>query len=158
MRWALPLLALIAAAPAPVAAQSVGDCGEIVSARNLPEPWEDHSAGYAEGQVRVAVIDTREPAAAARHLMVLSPPRDEIGDRQCRLVSLLPGEGPDQHPTGFTDIDFAAREASYDPQTGLEIVLPVEAFHSEAQRFDWAEMRVWISQSTGDVTAEIAGS
>lgn len=148
------LAALLLASPA--AAQSVGDCGDIVSARNLAEPWEQSSASYAEGAVRLAVIDTMEPAAAAVHLMVLSPPRNEIGDRQCRLVSLSQADGG--APFGFFAIDFAARSASYDPSRGLVVRLPVESFVPETGSGDPAEMTLIINQSTGEITADIAGS
>ncbi|WBU56774.1 hypothetical protein [Paracoccus sediminicola] len=137
----------------PAVAQSVGDCDARVSARSLPEPWEDHTAVYANGDVRVAVIDTLEPAAAAVHLMVLSPPLSEIGDRQCRLVSLSRAEGG--AASGFFNIDFAGRSADYDPARGLVLDIPVETFRPETGMGAPATLNVTINQSTGDVTAEV---
>ncbi|MFV0300337.1 MAG: hypothetical protein ACK5IP_05570 [Paracoccus sp. (in: a-proteobacteria)] len=153
MKHALTGLLLLAT---PGMAQSVGECTELASARNLQEPWEETTATYANGDIRVAVLDSIEPAAAAVHLMILSPPRDEIGDRQCRLVSLAPADGG--VPTGFLAIDFAARSASYDPARGLVLRLPVEAFVPETGTGDRVEMTVIINQSSGGVTADIAGS
>lgn len=148
------LLALMLLA-APAAAQSVGDCGDWTVAQNLPEPWENHTATYAEGQIRVAVLDTMEPAAAAMHLLVISPPLDEAGGRQCKVVSLSGGEG---RPSGFLNIDFGAREASYDPARGLVLSMPVEAFNPGTSAGEQGELTVTINQSSGEVTAEVTGS
>ncbi len=52
---------------APVAAQTVGDCDTWqTSARNLAEPWEANSRTFANGDIRVALLDTIEPAAPLR--------------------------------------------------------------------------------------------
>ena len=152
MKAALVALMLLAA---PAAVQSVGDCRAWVSAQNLPEPWEDHAATYAEGKIRVAVLDTLEPAAAAVHLLVISPPLDETGGRQCKVVSLVGGEGA---PSGFLNLDFKAREASYDPARGLVLSMPVEAFNPGTSAGDQGELTVTINQSSGEVTAEVTGS
>ena len=149
------VLSILLATPA--AAQSVGDCdANTVSARNLQEPWQDTTSSYANGDVRMAVIDTIEPAAAAVHLMILSPPRNEIGDRQCKLVSL--SQADSGAPFGFFDIDFAARSAEYDAERGLTLRIPIEAYVPETGSGDPAELTVRINQSTGEITAEIAGS
>ncbi len=140
---------------APAMAQSVGDCGDTVTARNLAEPWEANSATYAGGDIRVAVIDTLEPAAAAVHLMVLSPPRNEVGDRQCRLISFEQAEGG--VGIGFFDIDFAKRSAEYDPSRGLTLTVPVEAFDVDTGGGKPHQMKVTINQSSGEVTAMVAG-
>ena len=147
------LLALMLLA-APAAAQSVGDCGDWTVAQNLPEPWENHTATYAEGQIRVAVLDTMEPAAAAMHLLVLSPPLDDLGGRQCRVVSLA-GSGTGQ-PTGFQNIDFPGREARYDAARGLVLAMPVEGFNPDKGAGDQGELTVTINQSSGEVTAEVS--
>ena len=149
MKWALAALLLAA----PAAAQSVGDCGDLTLAQYLPEPWEDHTATYAEGQIRVAVLDTMEPAAAAMHLLVISPPLDDAGGRQCKLVSLSGGAG---QPSGFLNIDFGAREARYDPARGLVLAMPVEAFSPDKAVGNQGELTVTVNQSSGEVTAEVA--
>ena len=153
MKIAVAALMLLAA---PVAAQSVGDCGEWSSAANLPEPWADHTATYAEGRIRVAVLDTLEPAAAAMHLLVISPPLDELGERQCKVVSMAGGGAG--APSGFLNLDFGAREASYDPARGLVLALPVEGFNPDTGKGDPGELTVTVNQSTGEITAEVTGS
>lgn len=150
MKAILPLLALLAA---PSFAQSVGDCGEWSLARNLPEPWEENSATYANGQLRLAVLDTLEPAATAIHLMILSPPLDELGDRQCKTVSLVAAPDQGGWPTGFMAIDFAARRADYDPVTGLQITLPVRVFNPGLPDGDRAALDITINQQTGQIGA-----
>ena len=114
IRLAIALLFLASS----VNAQSVGPCGWQTSAQALVEPWEQNSAQFANGEVRLAAIDTVEPAAAAAYLLVLSPPRNELGDRQCRLVGFS-----DQ--IGFAAIYFEELTSDYDPAIGLMFDLPV---------------------------------
>ncbi|CAN0606350.1 unnamed protein product, partial [Ectocarpus sp. 12 AP-2014] len=73
----------------PSLAQSVGDCDWRASAQALVEPWDapENTRTFANGDVRLAIIDTIEPAAGAFHLIILSPPYDEVGGRQCQVVS-----------------------------------------------------------------------
>lgn len=133
--------------PAGAQAAAVTDCDEKASAWNLVEPWETHSASYAKGEIRVAVIDTGDPAAAAVHLLVFSPPVGEAGFRQCRLVSLT-AEG-----SGFHDLDFPARKASYDPARGLTLTIPAETFVPETGQGTPATLTVTIDQRSGKVGA-----
>ncbi|MFD1796653.1 hypothetical protein FQV27_13040 [Paracoccus aurantiacus] len=148
------LATVLTLAAMPVAAQSVGECGEWTSARNIAEPWEDHTATYAEGRVRIAVLDTVEPAAAAVHLMILSPPLDEIGGRQCRVIS-LDGRSDGGWPSGFLNIDFSGRSARYDEVDGLTLSLPVETYEASTGGADRALLSVTINQSTGEITAKV---
>ncbi|MDO5620046.1 MAG: hypothetical protein Q4G24_01100 [Paracoccus sp. (in: a-proteobacteria)] len=120
MKW----LAILAALTGPAAAQSVGPCGEWAAAENIAEPWEDNTDTFANGAVRVALLDVGEPALAAEHLLILSPPFDLRQMRRCRVVSaVVAPEGG--WPSGFFRMDFAGRKASYDPATGLKLVIPV---------------------------------
>lgn len=152
IKYLLPLLLICG----PAMAQTVGECGRLTSAAYLAEPWEENSAAFANGQVRAALMDTIEPAAAAVHLLVLSPPRNEVGDRQCRLVSLSRSEGGG--PVGFFSVDFAAHKAEYDPARGLVLTMPVASYDAETGGGDPAEMTLTINQSTGEVMAEVSGS
>lgn len=147
IRYALPLLFLAA----PAFAQSVGECGQLTSAAYLAEPWEENSATFANGEVRVALIDTIEPAAAAVHLLVLSPPRNEVGDRQCSFVSLSRSEGGG--PIGFFNVDFSDHDAEYDPARGLVLTIPIETYVPETGGGEPAELTLTINQSTGEITA-----
>ncbi len=130
----------------PVVAQEAFECDFPARADSLVEPWEENSRTFANGDVRLALLDTIEPAAGALHLLVLSPPYDEVGGRQCRTVSISEG-------IGFAGLDFATLEASYDPAVGL-------IFHVTASEYDpdtggaYAKrLAITLNQSTGDIRA-----
>ncbi|MFN0262344.1 hypothetical protein ACKTEK_00550 [Tepidamorphus sp. 3E244] len=125
---AVGLATLAAATLYPFAgqAQSVNDCDWVASARNLVEPWGDYTRTFSNGEVRIALLDTVEPAAGALHSLVLSPPRSELGDRQCRVISYAPG-------IGFPGLDFGQLDASYDPATGLTFTVPGSIFENDVQ-------------------------
>ena len=139
------LLTPLAAAAQPV---SVGPCTEAASAENLVEPWTGNTATYGNGAIRVALLDTAEPAAAPVHLMVLSPPMNELGLRGCKLVSLSAG-------SGFYDIDFAGRSADYDAATGLTLRLPAQRFVPDTGQGAPAVLTVTINQSTGEIAGDL---
>ena len=149
----LPAILLVTALPA--AAQSVGDCGEWVSAANIVEPWEENAASYANGEVRLAQLDTIEPAGAPVHLLILSPPYGEGQERQCRTVSLV-GAPEGGWPSGFWSMDFPARTSSYDPATGLTVVIPVKTFVPETGDGAPARLTVTINQATGQIGAKLS--
>lgn len=116
----LTAAALSVLAAPQVQAQSAHICDDWQSqAWNLAEPWDANSRVFANGAIRVALIDTVEPAAAAFFLLVLHPlPGDEMQGRNCHLV----GQGP---LIGFAGVDFASLTAAYDPANGLVLTLPV---------------------------------
>lgn len=139
------LLALTLAAPAP--AQTVIACdGWQASARNIPEPWEANTRTFANGAIRVALLDTIEPAAGAFYLLVLTPPHDELGSRACGLVA--EGDGG----IGFAGLEFDRIGASYDPARGLTLRMPVSRFAPATGGFDPAILAVTINQATGAIT------
>ncbi|MBC9247815.1 hypothetical protein H4P12_14130 [Paracoccus sp. 11-3] len=151
------LLPILLLTTGPAFAQSVGDCGEWTSARNLPEPWEDSTATYADGNVRLAILDTLEPAAAAVHLMVISPPLNELGERQCKTVSFSGPPDSEGWPSGFMSVDFSGRQAAYNPQTGLQIAFPIQVFNPDTADGDHGELNITINQQTGEIMAEVSG-
>lgn len=123
-------------------------CDEGTRADTLAEPWEANIATYADGAIRVARLDFAEPAAAAVKLLVLSPPHDELGLRQCRVIGL--GDG-----LGLGDIDFAARQASYDPQRGLTLSMPARMPLLDDDPDDgWFQMFVTINQASGEISVQ----
>ncbi len=128
----------------PVFAGDVVDCDWQSQARNLAEPWEENTRLFANGAVRLALLDTVEPAAGAFHLLVLSPPYNELGDRQCRVVSL---EGS----IGFSGIDFANVGAAYDPSVGLIFNFEAHRFDSGYNDFLPITLEVTLNQATGDI-------
>lgn len=128
----------------PALAGDVVECDWQSQARNLAEPWEDNTRLFANGAVRLALLDTVEPAAGAFHLLVLSPPYDELGDRQCKVVSLEGG-------VGFSGIDFANVGAAYDPSIGLIFNFEAQRFDSDYNDFLPITLEVTLNQATGAI-------
>jgi hypothetical protein len=118
MKQVLAALALTLAA-APATAQNVGDCDGLGSAANIVEPWESYSRSFANGDVRLALLDAIEPGAVPFHLLLLAPSHEEMGGRICKVISLEPG-------IGFHNIFWDEVEARYDPAVGLIFHAPVE--------------------------------
>ena len=127
-------------------AQSVEGCDWQASAHTLIEPWEDHTQTFSNGEVRLAMLDTIEPAAGAFHLLILSPPYDELGIRQCQTIGL--GSG-----IGFSGILWEALNAGYDPAVGLVFEVPVSKLDPETGDFPTSLLSITLNQSTGDISA-----
>ena len=146
----LAAVVLFALAAMPAAAQETADCDWRAAAANLPEPWESPAVTrtFANGEVRLAVLDTIEPAAAAFYLLILSPPRDEVGGRQCRIV----GSGGD---LGFAGMSLAGLEASYGAARGLVFLIPVRLMRPEDGTFRGAVLTVSVNQATGAIAASV---
>lgn len=145
----LPTLGLFAVSvccAAPAAAQHVGECDWLASAWLVAEPWEQYSRTFANGDVRVALIDAIEPGAVPFHLLILSPPWDELGARQCRVLSLDPG-------IGFSGVDFAALQAWYDPAAGLFFSVPVSVYEEATGGFGDRMLDFTLNQATGAIEA-----
>ncbi|MEM1233339.1 MAG: hypothetical protein AAGH70_04365 [Pseudomonadota bacterium] len=131
----------------PATAFEVGPCDWRASAAAIAEPWEENTATYARGMVRLALLDTVEPAAGAFHILVLSPPFDEIGTRQCRVIS----QG---NSIGFAGADFKTLSTSYDPAKGLTFRMSVTLFDPETAGFKEADVAFTLNQATGAITLE----
>lgn len=130
------------------AAQEVGDCDWRSSAQNLGEPWTEYSRTFSNGKTRVALLDVGEPAAAAFYLMILSPPYDELGFRQCKIVSHTNGGG-------FGFLNFQAMRSSYDPARGLTFTLPAEMY-IDGINSDKYTLDVTLNQATGVITPRLS--
>ncbi|SMX39802.1 hypothetical protein [Octadecabacter ascidiaceicola] len=141
------LVSLIAATflASPLAAQTAFPCNWQARADNIVEPWEDNIATFANGAVRVALLDTIEPAAAAYYLLVLHPPLDEMAGRSCTTVGLDDG-------LGYAGMFFSELDASYDPATGLTLQIPAVIYLPEQSFQNAVLLSIAINQSTGDVT------
>lgn len=129
-------------------AQSVGDCNQIAAAYNLVEPWEENARTFSNGKTRLAVLDTVEPAAGAYHILVLSPPYDPLGGRQCRIVSLQLG-------LGFSGISFDMLEAAYDPSVGLMFTVPVQRLDPASGGYTPNTLYMELNQATGSLFADL---
>ena len=127
---------------APATAQTVQPCDWQARADAIAEPWEDNTRTYANGNVRLALIDTVEPAAGAYHVLVLSPPFGELGERQCRTVGLEQG-------MGFAGIDFGSLNAAYDASVGLVFELDVQRYAPDMDAFLPARLHFSVNQGTG---------
>ena len=139
-------LALALLAP-PATAQTAIDCyGFQASARNQVEPWEANTRTFGNGEIRATLLDTVEPAAGAYYLMILAPPRDDLGSRNCAVIA--EGDGS----IGFAGLDFAQLGASYDPTRGLTLRMPVQRFAPGTGGFDPAILAVTINQAAGTIT------
>jgi len=141
------LLPALILAAAPAVAQEVTDCDWRASAQAIAEPWADNTRTFSNGKTRLALLDTVEPAAGSQHLLFLSPPYGELGERQCRVVSLSGG-------IGFLEILFHELAADYDPATGLSFSVPVHLYDPDTgtARAGFSVLRVTLNQATGDMT------
>lgn len=151
MRQGLGILAacLQALAALPAQAVTVAACDGLASVQSIAEPWEANTRTFANGEIRLVVLDTIEPAAGAFHLAILHPPRDELGSPMCSQVSASEG-------MGFGGMDIGPATASYDPARGLTVSLPVSVYDPDAAEFYTVKrLSVTINQSTGQVQAVV---
>lgn len=156
MRFLSKTIFALTAATLPMIAQAqvTTECGWVGNPANILEPWEANSRTFANGNIRIAILDTGgEPVCCAAHLLVLSPSgdgRDGPIYRQCRVVSAQPGQG-------FYQMDFTGLNASYDPARGLLVSVPVAHWHQGVETGQspiWERMDIRINQATGAVTYE----
>ena len=143
MRFIYPFIATLLASP--LAAQTAFPCDWQAHMDNIVEPWEENIATFANGAVRVALLDTIEPAAASYYLLVLHPPVNQMAGRICTTVSLDDG-------LGYAGMFFDELEASYDPEAGLILQIPAIIYQPEQSFQNSALVKISIDQSTGDVT------
>ncbi len=141
--------ALVLALAGPAAAQNVVPCDWQASAQALAEPWEENSKTFANGKVRVAFLDTFEPAIGFAWFLVLSPPFEDTGDRQCRVV----GASED---IGFAGLFFDTLTSSYHPLTGLTLQVDVRFYDAATDGLVRRPLVVTLNQSTGEMTASYA--
>lgn len=135
--------ALVALSPLPAVAQQSADvlpCDWQARADAIVEPWEANTRTFSNGKTRLALLDTIEPAAGWAWLLVLSPPNDELGGRQCRVVGL--------NGMGFAGMDFAQLASGYDPSVGLTFAVPVQVMAPDGRMW-WQTLSVTLNQATG---------
>ena len=136
--------ALLAVSATHVGAQDITDCDWRARADAIVEPWAEFSRTFANGNVRLALTDVVEPAVGAFRILVISPPYDEIGARQCKLVGFEGG-------LGFAGVTFEALDASYDPAVGLIFDVPVMTYNLETSGFDEWTLVFTLNQATGEI-------
>jgi hypothetical protein len=153
VRGSVPAAALIAAlAASPVGAQYMLGCNDswLASPIFIAEPWEQNTRTWANGAIRLAVLDTMgEPACCSVHLLVISPNlRSEMpGHVECGVISAHEGE------LGWSDIDLHGARSSYDAVRGLLISVPVRTY-VDGIDFRPGTLRVRINQQIGAVSFE----
>ena len=134
---------------APAAAQTAFPCDLQARADAIVKPWDDNTATFANGAVRVALLDVIEPAAGAFYLLILHPPFDELGSRVCTVVGL-------NKSIGYANIDFNGLEARYDPARGLTFEVPATIYLPEQSFQNPALVSITVNQATGAVTVKQA--
>lgn len=140
---ALIILALMVCANA-VRAQEVVDCDWQAALPSIVEPWEENTRVFANGKVRLTLVDVSEPAAGSFHIVMLSPPDDGIGGRQCKVVSA-------GSTVGFSHVEFKKISAVYDPRVGLVFVVPVRVYNGQSDAFEPKNLAFSLNQATGEM-------
>jgi hypothetical protein len=139
--------ALISAAGAGHAAQ-VQECDGAAAPENIVEPWEKSTKVFYKGEVRVALINTGEPACCGDRLLILSPDTDpEGGGRLCHQVLNDDGQG-------FGDIGFENLTAAYDAKKGLLVSFPYSRLALDGTRKPAGTAHIRINLASGAVSAE----
>ena len=142
------LAVVIALLAAPLAAQSLRDCDTYeANARNTYGPYDETIRSYANGDIRIIALDVGEPACCSYHLMVVHPLPDEPFPG-CTLVSL-------ESNLGFSGLDMASAEASYDPSVGLVVHIPASQMDGEGLLP--LLLSLAINQATGTVDPTLMG-
>lgn len=136
--------ATLFACATPGLAQTAVACDGMTDFDAIVEPWEDNSRTFANCALRLALIDMIEPAASAFHIMILHPPRDGLGVRQCTTVGQA-------HGVGYAAIFFEDLSARYDPASGLTFKVPVIIFLPDQNFQNSALLSISVDQSTGDI-------
>ena len=124
-------------------------CDWQSSARNIVEPWDENARVFANGDVRIVNLDTIEPAIGFAYLMVLSPPRDILGGRQCQVIGAAEG-------IGFAGFDFDTLTAGYDPAVGLIFEVVTYAYDPETDTTPRRFLTITLNQATGDISAVVS--
>lgn len=140
----LALIALLLAAP--LAAQSLRDCDTFeANARNTYAPYAETIRDYANGAIRVIALDVGEPACCSFHVMVVHPLPDEPFPG-CTLVSL-------DGTLGFSALDMANADATYDSATGLTVHIPAGQLGGDPLQPVLLDLT--INQATGSVVPTV---
>ena len=127
-------------------AAEINECDDFrSSAHAIAEPWEEYTRTFADGDIRIAVMDTIEPAEGSYFLLVVSPPYDEVGSNQCKLISR-------KGSIGFSGMDIKGLISGYDPRAGLALALPVQFYNWETDQPENVLLTVNLNPKTGEMT------
>lgn len=142
------LVVLAAVLPCVGMAQEVGDCDWRASSQVIAEPWEANTRSFANGEIRLTIMDAGEPAAGSYFLMILSPPYGDAG-RQCAMLAL------DADGMGFASLSMDGAKADYDPASGLSVTLAATRWLRDTDTYQDATLSVTINQETGAITGAL---
>lgn len=131
-----------------LSAQEIMPCGWQASARNIVEPWDENTRTFANGDVRVVNLDTVEPAAGFAFLMIVSPPYDALGSRQCVTVGHA-------NAMGFAGLAFDGLTSDYDPAIGLIFDVVVSTYDPETAQSSQRMLNITVNQATGEIGAQL---
>ncbi len=115
------------------------------TAEAIAEPWEENTRSFADGKVRIAVMDTWEPAYGAYYLMVMYWAGGESELRTCDLVS--------QGEVGFVGMTLEGMEASYKAGLGLVLKVPTTFYNPVEDEFEEGFIEVLIDRAANHVKA-----
>lgn len=139
-------LLYIACQAAAADAQVVSICDAALEMDKIAYPEDMNIRHYANGHVLVAVVDDGRPdAARALSFLVVSPPLDAQGERQCRLVSAT-------QMAGYAALVLDRAEATYSPAIGLTVSVPAVVVPTAESLGDKIDLAVTINQATGMIT------
>lgn len=113
----------------------------------IAEPWEANTRRFADGQVRLVVMDTYEPALGALYLMVLFGPMGEEGAdfRTCMLVS--------NGFLGFPNMTLEGLHAKEIEGMGMIFEVATTFYNPEEDEFEYDTLDVVVNRQTLTVTA-----
>ncbi len=146
MKTAAIALTLSLGAPLAATAQDIFPCDARAELWTIPEPWDENTRSFANGEVRLVLIDTIEPAAIPYYLGILHPPRDTLGGRRCTMIGF--GEG-----IGYQVLYFKGLQAGYDPARGVLFSIPGRLYDPNTDFSNGLVLDVVVNQATGAVTA-----
>jgi len=136
----------------PLAAQQVQPCesGGVfpyeTTALAIAEPWEANTRSFSEGQVRLTVMDTYEPALGALYLMVIFEPLDRAADfRTCVLVS--------NGFMGFPNMTLDGLQARELEGQGMMFLVPTTFYNPTDDEFEYGNLEVVVDRLALSVTA-----
>ena len=115
------------------------------TAEAIAEPWAENTRSFADGKVRIAVMDTGEPAYGAYYLMVMYWAGGENEVRTCDLVS--------QGELGFVGMTLNGMEASYKAGLGLVFKVPTTFYNAVEDEFEEGFVEVVVDRAANIVTA-----
>ena len=145
----LPLAMVL---PVPASAQQVQPCesGGIfpyeTTALAIAEPWEDNTRSFADGQLRLTVMDIYEPALGALYLMVIFEPLGGTADlRNCVLIS--------NGTLGFPDMTLEGLEVGATEGPEALFLVPTTFYNPTEDALEHGMLKVVIDRQMMTVTA-----